>query len=103
MLSRVTLFLLQDEIEQVILVGGATRVPKVQEVLLKAVGKYVWGPGPRLGGWGVGGRGPAGSCRRAGTEPGASTGRSWGRTSMRTKRPPWAPCTRQLRSAKPSR
>lgn len=30
---------LQDEIEQVILVGGATRVPKVQEVLLKAVGK----------------------------------------------------------------
>lgn len=29
----------QDEIEQVILVGGATRVPKVQEVLLKAVGK----------------------------------------------------------------
>lgn len=31
--------LLQDQIEQVILVGGATRVPKVQEVLLKAVGK----------------------------------------------------------------
>lgn len=30
---------LQDEIEQVILVGGSTRVPKVQEVLLKAVGK----------------------------------------------------------------
>lgn len=29
----------QDEIEQVILVGGSTRVPKVQEVLLKAVGK----------------------------------------------------------------
>lgn len=28
-----------DEIEQVILVGGATRVPKVQEVLLKAVRK----------------------------------------------------------------
>nr|XP_020030185.1 hypoxia up-regulated protein 1 isoform X1 [Castor canadensis]XP_020030186.1 hypoxia up-regulated protein 1 isoform X1 [Castor canadensis]XP_020030187.1 hypoxia up-regulated protein 1 isoform X1 [Castor canadensis] len=28
-----------DEIEQVILVGGATRVPKVQEVLLKAVNK----------------------------------------------------------------
>nr|XP_061817890.1 hypoxia up-regulated protein 1-like [Nerophis lumbriciformis] len=28
-----------DEIEQVILVGGSTRVPKVQEVLLKAVGK----------------------------------------------------------------
>ncbi|XP_019519181.1 PREDICTED: hypoxia up-regulated protein 1 [Hipposideros armiger] len=28
-----------DEIEQVILVGGATRVPRVQEVLLKAVGK----------------------------------------------------------------
>ncbi|XP_069038910.1 hypoxia up-regulated protein 1 [Lepisosteus oculatus] len=28
-----------DEIEQVILVGGATRVPKVQEVLLNAVGK----------------------------------------------------------------
>uniref|UniRef100_A0A8C0GUL3 Hypoxia up-regulated protein 1 n=1 Tax=Chelonoidis abingdonii TaxID=106734 RepID=A0A8C0GUL3_CHEAB len=28
-----------DEIDQVILVGGATRVPKVQEVLLKAVGK----------------------------------------------------------------
>ncbi|XP_053451184.1 hypoxia up-regulated protein 1 isoform X2 [Nycticebus coucang] len=28
-----------DEIEQVILVGGATRVPKVQEVLLKSVGK----------------------------------------------------------------
>ncbi|XP_014711148.3 hypoxia up-regulated protein 1 isoform X1 [Equus asinus] len=28
-----------DEIEQVILVGGATRVPKVQEVLMKAVGK----------------------------------------------------------------
>lgn len=40
MLSHVTFFLfLQDEIEQVILVGGATRVPKVQEVLLKAVGK----------------------------------------------------------------
>lgn len=31
----------QDEIEQVILVGGSTRVPKVQDVLLKAVGKYV--------------------------------------------------------------
>ncbi|KPP75733.1 hypothetical protein Z043_105003, partial [Scleropages formosus] len=30
-----------EEIEQVILVGGATRVPKVQEILLKAVGKYV--------------------------------------------------------------
>lgn len=30
---------LQNEIEQVILVGGATRVPKVQEVLLKAVEK----------------------------------------------------------------
>uniref|UniRef100_A0A9J8C3R5 Hypoxia up-regulated protein 1 n=1 Tax=Cyprinus carpio carpio TaxID=630221 RepID=A0A9J8C3R5_CYPCA len=28
-----------DEIEQVILVGGSTRVPKVQDVLLKAVGK----------------------------------------------------------------
>ncbi|XP_040006269.1 hypoxia up-regulated protein 1 isoform X2 [Xiphias gladius] len=28
-----------DEIEQVILVGGSTRVPKVQEVLLQAVGK----------------------------------------------------------------
>ncbi|XP_053308574.1 hypoxia up-regulated protein 1 isoform X2 [Spea bombifrons] len=28
-----------DEIDQVILVGGATRVPKVQELLLKAVGK----------------------------------------------------------------
>uniref|UniRef100_A0A8C5PVK1 Hypoxia up-regulated protein 1 n=1 Tax=Leptobrachium leishanense TaxID=445787 RepID=A0A8C5PVK1_9ANUR len=28
-----------DEIDQVILVGGATRVPKVQEILLKAVGK----------------------------------------------------------------
>ncbi|XP_055082797.1 hypoxia up-regulated protein 1 isoform X2 [Periophthalmus magnuspinnatus] len=28
-----------EEIEQVILVGGSTRVPKVQEVLLKAVGK----------------------------------------------------------------
>ncbi|KAH0623377.1 hypothetical protein JD844_031650 [Phrynosoma platyrhinos] len=28
-----------DEIDQVILVGGATRVPKVQEFLLKAVGK----------------------------------------------------------------
>ncbi|XP_074833041.1 hypoxia up-regulated protein 1 [Carettochelys insculpta] len=28
-----------DEIDQVILVGGATRVPKVQEVLLKAVSK----------------------------------------------------------------
>ncbi|XP_041656887.1 hypoxia up-regulated protein 1 [Cheilinus undulatus] len=28
-----------DEIEQVILVGGSTRVPKVQEALLKAVGK----------------------------------------------------------------
>uniref|UniRef100_A0A674IV43 Hypoxia up-regulated protein 1 n=1 Tax=Terrapene triunguis TaxID=2587831 RepID=A0A674IV43_9SAUR len=28
-----------DEIDQVILVGGATRVPKVQETLLKAVGK----------------------------------------------------------------
>ncbi|XP_073335178.1 hypoxia up-regulated protein 1 [Pagrus major] len=28
-----------DEIEQVILVGGSIRVPKVQEVLLKAVGK----------------------------------------------------------------
>ncbi|NXK07935.1 HYOU1 protein, partial [Herpetotheres cachinnans] len=29
----------RDGIDQVILVGGATRVPKVQEVLLKAVGK----------------------------------------------------------------
>uniref|UniRef100_A0A3Q2FCG5 Hypoxia up-regulated protein 1 n=1 Tax=Cyprinodon variegatus TaxID=28743 RepID=A0A3Q2FCG5_CYPVA len=28
-----------EDLEQVILVGGATRVPKVQEVLLKAVGK----------------------------------------------------------------
>ncbi|XP_067910258.1 hypoxia up-regulated protein 1 isoform X1 [Heterodontus francisci] len=28
-----------DEIDHVVLVGGATRVPKVQEVLLKAVGK----------------------------------------------------------------
>ncbi|XP_034034750.1 hypoxia up-regulated protein 1 [Thalassophryne amazonica] len=28
-----------EEIEQVVLVGGSTRVPKVQEVLLKAVGK----------------------------------------------------------------
>ncbi|KAG8569461.1 hypothetical protein GDO81_014422 [Engystomops pustulosus] len=28
-----------DEIEQVIIVGGSTRVPKVQELLLKAVGK----------------------------------------------------------------
>uniref|UniRef100_A0A9J8D942 Hypoxia up-regulated protein 1 n=1 Tax=Cyprinus carpio carpio TaxID=630221 RepID=A0A9J8D942_CYPCA len=28
-----------DEIDQVILVGGSTRVPKVQDVLLKAVGK----------------------------------------------------------------
>uniref|UniRef100_A0A4W3JDT9 Hypoxia up-regulated protein 1 n=1 Tax=Callorhinchus milii TaxID=7868 RepID=A0A4W3JDT9_CALMI len=28
-----------DEIDQVILVGGATRVPKVQEILLKVVGK----------------------------------------------------------------
>lgn len=37
-LSR-CVFCLQSEIEQVILVGGATRVPKVQEVLLKAVGK----------------------------------------------------------------
>lgn len=36
-LTRV--FCLQSEIEQVILVGGSTRVPKVQEVLLKAVGK----------------------------------------------------------------
>ncbi|KAJ4929506.1 hypothetical protein JOQ06_018531 [Pogonophryne albipinna] len=32
-------FFQQEDIEQVILVGGATRVPKVQEVLLKAVGK----------------------------------------------------------------
>ncbi|XP_058866360.1 hypoxia up-regulated protein 1-like [Acipenser ruthenus] len=31
--------LTMDEIESVILVGGATRVPKVQELLLKAVGK----------------------------------------------------------------
>lgn len=39
-LSHLTFFLLlQDEIEQVILVGGATRVPRVQEVLLKTVGK----------------------------------------------------------------
>ena len=29
----------QESIEQVILVGGSTRVPKVQEVLLKAVNK----------------------------------------------------------------
>uniref|UniRef100_A0A4W5RHR2 Hypoxia up-regulated protein 1 n=1 Tax=Hucho hucho TaxID=62062 RepID=A0A4W5RHR2_9TELE len=36
-LSSAEMFL--DEIEQVILVGGSTRVPKVQEVLLKAVGK----------------------------------------------------------------
>lgn len=35
----VSLLCLQNEIEQVILVGGSTRVPKVQEVLLKAVGK----------------------------------------------------------------
>uniref|UniRef100_A0A3B5LIS0 Hypoxia up-regulated protein 1 n=1 Tax=Xiphophorus couchianus TaxID=32473 RepID=A0A3B5LIS0_9TELE len=32
-----------EDIEQVILVGGATRVPKVQEVLLKAVGKMELG------------------------------------------------------------
>uniref|UniRef100_A0A087Y9W7 Hypoxia up-regulated protein 1 n=1 Tax=Poecilia formosa TaxID=48698 RepID=A0A087Y9W7_POEFO len=32
-----------EAIEQVILVGGATRVPKVQEVLLKAVGKMELG------------------------------------------------------------
>uniref|UniRef100_G3Q9L0 Hypoxia up-regulated protein 1 n=1 Tax=Gasterosteus aculeatus aculeatus TaxID=481459 RepID=G3Q9L0_GASAC len=32
-------FMAQEEIEQVILVGGSTRVPKVQEVLLKAVEK----------------------------------------------------------------
>lgn len=32
-------FCQQEDIEHVILVGGATRVPKVQEVLLKAVGK----------------------------------------------------------------
>lgn len=36
---HVVLSCLQNEIEQVILVGGATRVPKVQEVLLKAVEK----------------------------------------------------------------
>jgi len=35
----VYVFCKQDSIEQVILVGGATRVPKVQEVLLKAVNK----------------------------------------------------------------
>lgn len=35
------IFYVQDELEQVILVGGATRVPKVQEALLKAVRKYV--------------------------------------------------------------
>lgn len=34
----------QDEIEQVILVGGSTRVPKVQEVLSKAVGRWVLCP-----------------------------------------------------------
>ncbi len=32
----------QDEVDQVILVGGSTRVPKVQDVLLTAVGKYVF-------------------------------------------------------------
>lgn len=37
-----TFVIRQDEIEQVILVGGSTRVPKVQDVLLKAVGKYVF-------------------------------------------------------------
>lgn len=39
MLSEFLYFFQQEDIEQVILVGGATRVPKVQEVLLKAVGK----------------------------------------------------------------
>lgn len=33
------IFVFQDEIESVILVGGGTRVPKVQEILLKAVKK----------------------------------------------------------------
>ena len=34
-----TILFVQDEIESVILVGGGTRVPKVQEILLKAVKK----------------------------------------------------------------
>lgn len=38
-LNWLLLHCVQDEIEQVILVGGSTRVPKVQEVLLKAVRK----------------------------------------------------------------
>lgn len=29
--------------------------------------------------------------------------RSWGRTSMQMRQQPWAPCTRQLPSARPSR
>lgn len=32
-------FVIQDEIDSVILVGGGTRVPKVQELLQKAVKK----------------------------------------------------------------
>ena len=31
--------LFQDEIESVIIIGGGTRVPKIQEILLQAVGK----------------------------------------------------------------
>ncbi|KAG8141681.1 putative Hypoxia up-regulated protein [Naja naja] len=37
--GSVPFFHSQDEVDQVILVGGATRVPKVQEFLLQAVGK----------------------------------------------------------------
>ena len=31
--------IVQDEIDSVIVIGGGTRVPKVQEALLEAVGK----------------------------------------------------------------
>ena len=31
---------IQDEIEQVILFGGGTRVPKMQEILLKTIKRY---------------------------------------------------------------
>lgn len=30
----------QDEIDTVIIIGGGTRVPKIQEILLQAVGKW---------------------------------------------------------------
>ena len=41
LMLEVLLLCFQDEIEQVILFGGGTRVPKIQEILLKTIKRCV--------------------------------------------------------------